>query len=102
MSVGAHNPMSALVKRLRKVGVTRTYLREVVLPDWWDDEIADNPAGYVEALMYVSGHLGLEFASLRDPDRRPEFRLVGSCKFKSKAGADASHYDLTRAIATRV
>jgi len=104
MSVSAPNPMRRLFDRLRKLGLTRTYLREKALPDWWDDRIAENPAGFAEGSMFISRHIGLDLATLLDPNRPIEdaYRHFGSCKFKSPMGADVREFALTRAIATRI
>jgi hypothetical protein len=58
----AKNPMTQLYSRLGGVGFPRKYLRKIVLPSWWDDEIAHNPAGYTEGLMLLSRNLGLDLA----------------------------------------
>ena len=62
----AKNPMTQLYSRLGSVGFPRKYLREIVLPSWWDDEIAHNPAGYTEWLMLLSRNLGLDLASMQN------------------------------------
>ena len=40
MNVSATNPMADLYRRLRAVGLTRPYVRKMILPDWWDDRVA--------------------------------------------------------------
>src|SRR5437762_1979247 len=102
MSVSARNPMADLYRRLRAVGLTRPYIRKVILPDWWDDQIADNPAGYAEGLSFLSRHLGLDLATLRDQARPVAFRDFGVCKFKKSKDAKEDDLALARAMATRV
>ena len=58
--------MTQLYSRIGNVGFPRKYLREVVLPGWWDDEIAHNPAGYAEGLLLLSRNLGLDLASMQN------------------------------------
>ena len=50
--MAAKNPMPQLYRQLGTAGFPRKYLREVVLPSWWEDEIAHNPAGYAEGLWF--------------------------------------------------
>jgi hypothetical protein len=101
MSVSATNPMADLFRRLNAVGLTRPYTRKTILPTWWDDQAATNPAGYTEALVFLSRHLGLDLDSLLDPTRPVTFRDFGACKFKKSQGATDDDMALARAMATR-
>jgi len=77
-------------------------IHQVILPDWWDDEVATNPAGYAEGISFISRHLGLELASLREPGRQVTFRDSGVCKFKKTKDTTEDHLALARSMATRV
>lgn len=101
MNVSATNPMAALYRRLRGVGLTKPYVRQMILPAWWDDQVAENPAGYAEGLTFLSRHLGLELSSLRDSERPITFRDFGACKFKKSRSATENDLALARAMATR-
>lgn len=101
MSVSATNPMATLYRRLRAVGLTRPYVRRMILPEWWNDRIADNPAGYAEGLTFLSRHLGLDLESLRDPAVPVGFRHFGICKFKKSRDTTEGDLALARAMATR-
>ena len=101
MSVSTTNPMADLYRRLRAVGLTKSYVRKMILPGWWEDEVADNPAGYAEGLLFLSRHLGLDLTTLRDPARPVAFRDFGACKFKKSKDATEEDLALARAMATR-
>ena len=101
MSVSATNPMNALYRRLRAVGLTKPYVRKMILPEWWDDSAAENPAGFAEALTFLSRHLGLDLGTLRDSSRPVAFRDFGDCKFKKSKNATNDDLALARAMATR-
>ena len=92
MSVSAINPMVHLYRRLRAVGLTKPYVGKMILPEWWDDQAADNPAGR---------HLGLDLATLLDPSLPIAFRDFGACKFKKSKDATEDELGLARAMATR-
>lgn len=102
MTVRATNPMADLYRRLESVGLTKSQVRKYILPDWWDDRVSSNPAAFAEGLGYLSRHLGLDLASLRDPAREVEFRDAGVCKFKRSKGTTESELGLTRSLATQV
>ena len=93
--------MPDLYRRLKAVGLTRTYVRKMIFPEWWDDQVADNPAGFLEGLLYLSRHAGLDLATLKDPSSSPSIRNFGICKYKKSAGVSDDQLSLARAIATR-
>lgn len=93
--------MNDLFKRLRTLRLTKHYIHNVILPDWWDDSIADSATGYAEALMYISRFLGIDILSLQDPGAELRFRELGICKYKKTKNIDESKLQLARVIATR-
>lgn len=93
--------MIKLYHRLSTVGLARPYVRAIALPDWWDDNVASSPAGYAEALLYLSRHLGLALDSLQDDSKPLALRDFGPCKFKKTAGTNDDDLALARAIGTR-
>lgn len=97
----AKNPMTQLYSRIGNVGFPRKHLREVVLPGWWDDEIAHNPAGYAEGLLLLSRHLGLDLASMQNEAVPVGLRNLGPCKFKKLAATSDEDLVLARIVATR-
>ena len=61
--------MQDLYRRLETAGLDRRWVKRTALPDWWEDRIAHNPAGYAEALTILSDHLSLDLRDLQDPAR---------------------------------
>ncbi len=93
--------MAKLYHRLSAIGLSRTYVRDVALPEWWDDDAASSPAGYSEALLHLSRHLGLALSSLQDDSKPIVLRDFGPCKFKKTTGTSDDDLALARAIGTR-
>lgn len=93
MTTQKMNPMRALYERLSEAGVSRSFLKRRVLPDWWDDRIGQNRAGYLQALGYVSKHLGLDVESLRDMSIPLELSHAAGARFKLRDGVN--HDDVT-------
>lgn len=94
--------MKQLYRRLSQIGYTRKFLREVALPDWWDDQAAENPTAYAQALLILARHLGLDLASLQDESAAPLARAFGQCKFKKRADATGEDLAYIRAMAAQV
>lgn len=96
------NPMTQLYSRLGSVGFPRRYIREIVLPDWWDDKIAHNPAGYAEGLMILSRNLGLDLSSMQNEAVPVGLRNLGPCKFKKTTKTKDEELALAGNLATRM
>ncbi len=94
------NPIKSVYKRLRDVGLTRPFVKKV-LPSWWDDSLAENPAGYAQCLMLLSRFLGLDLKSLQTPKAPLRLRDFGDCKYKKRKGTTNDELVLSRVIATR-
>jgi hypothetical protein len=67
--------MVALRRKLSAAGVDEAFLNGHVLPEWWDDSAALNPAGFSEAILYLSNRLGYTVDSLI-ADRKLEWASV--------------------------
>jgi hypothetical protein len=94
------NPAKKLFRALTAIGVREAYLRQVALPEWWDDEIADTPAGRDELHLILSRVLGLDAVSLRAG--KPRFLPQPVPKFKAAKGLDGEAVAMARQIAVHV
>jgi Zn-dependent peptidase ImmA (M78 family) len=94
--------MSSLYRRLSSAGLSRKFVRETVLPSWWEDAAAETPAGYSQALIYLSRHAGIDLASLRDPSGDITPNPV-PCRLKARRqGASGSDNAFSRSVAIQV
>jgi len=90
------NPMTKLYQRLAGVGFNRPFVKNIVLPDWWEDEIAETPAGYSQGLGLVARHLGLDVRTLYADAGDLAYFDVGPKRFKK--GLNVSEEDLALAV----
>lgn len=60
--------MENLYRRLRTTGFDPDFVREVFLPDWWEDSLASVEANRLLAETFIARHLGVSLETLRDPD----------------------------------
>ena len=90
------NPMAALYQRLANVGFNRPFIKKIVLPEWWDDEIAETPAGYSQGVGLVARHLGLDVRTLYGDADAIAYYDLGPKRFKKSL--NVSEDDLTRAV----
>lgn len=71
-----------LYTRLKQVGIDKTYLRNVVLPSWWEDGIAKLPTGLLQLKMHLARHLGLDVNSVLDDNQPIKFTEIDNPCFK--------------------
>lgn len=94
-------PIKDLYKRLRVAGFTAPYLRDTVLPEWWDDDAASTDAGFAEAAMVISRSLGFYFRSVRTPGA-PLAPLASNVRFKKRKDTSEADLATTQRIAVQV
>lgn len=74
MTTATSNPIKRIYSRLSdELGLDRPYVRQRILPDWWDDALAENPAAFAEAVGHISRHTGLLLDALLDEGFPLEF-----------------------------
>lgn len=80
--------MGDLYARLRTTGFDREFVRSVILPEWWEDSLADVPANRALAEDAIARHLGMSLADLSRPSAPlglPSFSHVKFKRYKNRA-----------------
>jgi hypothetical protein len=57
----------ALLQRLARAGFSKDFVHRAILPDWWDDSCADDPALVRDFEFRVARFLGTPLAGVSDP-----------------------------------
>ena len=100
MTETSSNPMKALYKRLSSEGkLRRSYLKKIVLPEWWEDSMAEAESGYAEGLAYIASHTGLLIDSMVD-DRNPLTFPEVEAKYYLGGGNTLNEIKLATELAT--
>jgi Zn-dependent peptidase ImmA (M78 family) len=94
--------METLYERLEEIGLSKKFVRERALPDWWNSEFEDNRGAVVEAAAYISRRLNLDINSLLEPSGTPTFKQECMTRFKAKRGVVAQELYNAYCIAARV
>ena len=55
--------INSIYYTLKKFGIDKNFIKDILLPDWWDDEIAKTKAGYLQTIDIISKNLGIDLAS---------------------------------------
>lgn len=94
----AKNSMQPLFKKLQACGFNSAFVKKM-LPDWWDDSIADTPSGLQQATLILAQLLAIRPDSLWHPTGSAVFALPESRKFKRRSDVDTESLDVACALA---
>jgi hypothetical protein len=89
--------LQSLYARLEQAGLDRKFIRETLLPDWWDDAIAEHPTGYAEACLCIARALGLSLRQLDSED--PLGEMLGETRLRCKTRRGTEPYSIRWTIA---
>lgn len=93
-----NNPMQRLYDKLKTVGYGKNYIRSL-LPDWWEDGIAETPAGFQQASLMLGRLFSVQPETLWAQDAQPALVAPDGRKFKQRADTESHELDVACALA---
>lgn len=96
------NSMTKLYQRLANAGFNRPFVRNIVMPEWWEDEIGETPAGYSQGVGLVARHLGLDVRTLYGDAGDIAYYNLGPKRFKKSLNVSEDDLNLAVCLAMRV
>lgn len=93
-----NSPMKRLYSKLKTVGYNPKYVHSL-LPDWWDDKIADTPAGLQQASLILSQCFGVRAETLWTESAVPILRLPQGIRFKHRGNVKVDDLSIACALA---
>ena len=84
-----HPAMRDLYDRLATVGYDPGFIRNHVLPTWWEDSLAANPINRAMAELTIARMLGFDVPTLHDHTAALPPSTVGAAKLKHSKGVTA-------------
>jgi hypothetical protein len=94
--------MTDLYEHLTKLGLPKTFVREKILPDWWDDELDNDPDVWLEGAGYVARRLNVDFSALIQQDAPLKFHNHFQPKYKLTEQTSYDPLAAVCAIATSI
>ncbi|MFN7299066.1 MAG: ImmA/IrrE family metallo-endopeptidase [Pseudanabaena sp.] len=94
--------ITTFYQRLASLGLQRSYVKDILLPDWWCDDFEKQKGAVVEAAAYVSRRVGLDFKALLDPDKDLAFQEGRQPRYKLRKGTEKSNLAIARSMAERL
>lgn len=80
----------------------KKFLNESILPDWWSDDIAEDPSGFHEGSAIIASRLGFKIKHLLREGTELEIPSPNGVKFKKSGKHSSEDVALTTEIACRV
>lgn len=100
--IAADNPMRDLYERLNRLGFGTKWLRDHILPDWWEDEMAAIPSTRTQIEILLSRQLGLALASVRDPNQALCFEPTLQAAYKHRSNIEQPTLEVAHSLASRL
>lgn len=99
----ATKAMSDIYRRLKLLGFDARFVRDLLLPDWWDDDLANVPANRAIAEATISRHLKISIDRLATADS--ELTIPSTVPVRLKSATRGTNPEIVRpsiAIAQRI
>ncbi len=92
------NQMSQIYSKFGRAGFNLAYIRKL-LPDWWDERLADTPSGRQYASLHLARMFSILPDSLKDGSEGICFNFGGNHKYKHRQNLAAYELDIATAVA---
>lgn len=83
--------INTIYTTLKKFGIDKKFIEDILLPDWWDDDISKTKAGYLQTIDIISKNLGMDLAKfIANPET---ISLKGNAVIKFKTAKNINISD---------
>lgn len=90
--------MKRLYNKLQIVGYNPKYIQSL-LPEWWDETIAETPAGLQQASLILGQRFGVRAETLWTETAEPDLRLPQGVRFKHRDNVETDDLAIACAVA---
>jgi len=74
--------INEIYELLKSKGIDKSYVREVLLPKWWDEEILSSKAGFLQTASIIAKNLGIKLSDLLSESDELHLTQTVPIKFK--------------------
>ncbi len=82
-STAAYN-LSNIYLRLKELGIDKRYIHEVLLPEWWNDEMLTTKAGFIQTASTIAKNLSVGLSELLDTGATLALKTPIEIRFKTR------------------
>ncbi|MBI1678252.1 MULTISPECIES: ImmA/IrrE family metallo-endopeptidase [Citrobacter] len=93
-----NKPMSRIYQKISNAGFNKAYITKL-LPEWWDERLADTPAGKQYASLFLARAFSLSPESLKDESHEACFSFDGRHRFKHRVNVGEDDLTVATAVA---
>lgn len=83
-----------IYRSLQNYGIDRKFIQDVILPTWWEDEIANSKTGYFQTASLISKNLGIDVSELINTTNSVALIHPANIKFKSPRNVTINATDI--------
>lgn len=94
--------ISTLYDRLNKLGLSRDFVRQNGLPEWWTEECETLPDASITVAGYLARRFNLKFQSLISPSSEPVFQQSDQTRYKTPNTDVNKQLNLASFLARRI
>ncbi|NUN09517.1 MAG: ImmA/IrrE family metallo-endopeptidase [Ignavibacteriaceae bacterium] len=77
--------LETIYAKLKPLGIDKRFIRDVLLPDWWSDEILSSKAGFLQTVSIIAKNLSVKLSDLLDPVEGRLLQPSVTVRFKSRS-----------------
>ena len=77
-----HKAMTDIWSRLKEIGYDRDFVISAILPEWWDDRLAETPSNRALAEMMIARQLNISLAHLQNPAKKLQRPRAGGARLR--------------------
>ncbi len=83
-----------IYRSLQNYGIDRKFIQDIILPAWWEDEIANSKTGYFQTASLISKNLGIDISELINTTNSVALKHPAQIKFKSPRNVTINATDI--------
>jgi IrrE N-terminal-like domain len=87
---------------LKNYGIDKKFVRDIILPDWWNDEIANSKVGYLQTAALITKNLGVNLSDFLGVPEELKLKENLTIKFKSSKNTNFSRELWPQSLALRI
>lgn len=97
-----HRAMADIWSRLKEIGYDRDFVISTILPEWWDDKLAETPSNRALAEMIIARQLGIPLAHLQNPAQKLQRPKAGVARLRRWSNAAREEVGPAVQVASRL
>jgi Zn-dependent peptidase ImmA (M78 family) len=83
-----------IYQSLQNYGIDKKFIQNIILPAWWNDEIANSKTGYLQTVSLISRNLGIDVSELITTTNSIALKRPANIKFKSPRNVTINKTDI--------